>query len=146
MGSQNILCTCYVAVLAIVPQIFPEIHVATHYESNYRDRDTYYIVDGESVTLVCEYGLKRDEVYDIQWCNVDEDSEVILFRKEGNGVIGTPLEDRGVTWTYTDTSHKLTIPRVNILTDAVRYRCYVVDYLGFYGYHYLNLSNKINGR
>ena len=122
--------------------------MTTYYETGYRDGDTYYILNGESVTLVCEYGLSEDQVYDVRWYNSQEDTEVLLFNKAvvpGNELKNTPLEDRDVTWTYTDTSHKLTIPQVNIFTDAIRYRFFVENQRGDTGETHLDLNNKIYG-
>ena len=97
---------------------------------------------------MCEHGLTEEQVYDVIWYNSQENSELLLFKKAvlpGNEVKGTPLEDRDVAWTYTDTSHKLTIPQVNILTDAIRYRCVVENQLGNTGEAHLDLNNKIYG-
>ena len=127
---------------------YAEISLTTYYESDYRDRDTYYILNRESVTLVCEHGLTEDQVYDVIWYNSQGDTPVVLFTKAvvpGTEVQGTPLEDRDVTWTFTDTSHKLTIPQVNIFTDAIRYRCVVEDQGGNNGGAYLDLNNHIYG-
>ena len=122
--------------------------MTTDYESDYRDGDTFYILKGENVTLVCEYGLIEDQVYDVRWSNSQGDTEVLLFSKAvlpGHELKGTPLEDRDVTWTYTDTAHKLTIPQVNIFTDAIRYRCVVENEQGNTGEAHLDLNNKIFG-
>ena len=130
------------------PKSSGEIIVSTDYESDYRNGDTYYILDGESVTLICEYGLTEDQVYDVNWYNSQGDTEVLLFAKAvlpGNELKGTPLENRDVTWLYTDTSHKLTIPRVNILTDDIRYRCFMENQAGVTKGAYMDLNNKIYG-
>ena len=147
-NSVLIIKHCIVVILA-ASIASGEISVTTHYESDYRDGDTYYILNGKSVTLVCEYGLSEDQVYDVNWFRSQEDTEVLLFIKAvtpGTEVQGTPLEDRDVTWTYTDTSHKLTIPQVNILTDAIRYRCVVENQQGDTGEAHLDLNNKIYGK
>ena len=97
-------------------------------------------------TLVCEYGLNENQVYDVQWFNSDVNPVDVLFSKAVTpryDVKGTPLEDRGVSWTYTDTSHSLTIPQVNIITDAMTYRCFVLTKRLESGNSYLNMINKI---
>ena len=125
-----------------------EISVTTYYETDYRDGDTYYILNGESVTLVCEYGLREDQLYDVIWYNSQGDTPVVLFVKAvvpGTELQGTPLEDRDVTWIYTATSHKLTVSQVNIFTDAIRYRCSVENQQGETGITDLDLNNHIYG-
>ena len=126
--------------------VFAEISVTTYYETEYRDKDIYYILHGQSVTLVCGYGLTEEQVYDVSWYKSEGDTEVLLFSKAvlpGNEVKGTDLEDRDVSWTYTNTSHRLTILQVNILTDAIRYRCFAENQQGVTGGAFLDLNNKI---
>ena len=148
MLTRQLFSFSYFTVMSLLSITYAEISVTTHYESNYKEGSKSYILNGESVTLVCDYGRREDQVYDVKWYDSDGSNNVVLFSKavaDGSEVQGTPLEDRDVTWTYTDTSHKLTIPQINIFTDAIRYRCYILSNSLESGNAYLQLNDEIYG-
>ena len=122
--------------------------VTTHHESPYKLDSTYYILDGNSVTLVCDTGLVKEEVRYLIWSDKEKSSDNTLYEyyfgdedsKLLNDFVGRDIQDQ-----FSGTQHRLTIVSVNILSDGRLYECYVQDISRTEGNKELDMRTKIMG-
>ena len=122
--------------------------VTTHHESPYKLDSTYYVLDGDSVTLVCDTGLMKQEVRLLIWSDKLKSSDATLYEYYFDDEESNLLNDfngRDIQGQFIGTQHRLTINRVNIVSDGRLYECQVTSKQLDGGMNKLDLRNEIMG-
>ena len=106
------------------------VSVITRYESPHKSNSTYFVLAGDSVTLVCDTDLEKEDVWYLQWRDREKNSSGTLFEyhnDDNNSSLLNDFKGRDIESRWIGTEHRLTINNVCILTDRRLYECTVYD-------------------
>ena len=105
---------------------FNAVSVTTRYERSHKSGSTYFVLAGDSVTLVCDTVLKKEDIRFLQWLDKEKNSSRPLFEYHFDGNNSSLLNDfdrRDIQYNFSGTEHRLTINNVSIVTDGRLYEC-----------------------